>query len=201
MCQARWIDFGFTVDPMVASRCRRCCALAVMTAISALTSCGFVGPRGGSGPDRQSTAEKERSDEGRLEAISWLQRNWEGFNATYSKLWTGEQLTADDVQRDLDVTFAMSLAIGIFDSYVRVAPPAQPPDCVSYNTRGTCCPSLACYKDLPIGLKIYVTLLLLLAMRGAVRMISENPSLSASNAGKCLFVLAVAAQVLTTLYT
>ena len=35
-----------------------------------------------------------------------------GFNATYSKLWTGEQLTADDVQRDLDVTFAMSLAIG-----------------------------------------------------------------------------------------
>ncbi|CAE7239763.1 unnamed protein product [Symbiodinium sp. CCMP2592] len=106
---------------MVASRCRRCCvALAVMTAISALvsealsSSCGFVSP-GGSGPrggDRQSTAEKERSDEGRLETISWLQRNWEGFNATYSKLWTGEQLTADDVQRDLDVTFAMSLAIG-----------------------------------------------------------------------------------------
>ena len=38
---------------------------------------------------------------------------YSGFNATYSKLWTGEQLTADDVQRDLDVTFAVSLAIGI----------------------------------------------------------------------------------------
>ncbi|CAE7284740.1 unnamed protein product, partial [Symbiodinium microadriaticum] len=200
----------FILDPMVASRCcRRCLALGIVTAVSvlvneALTSpCSFVSP-GGSGPrggNRQGTAEKEQSDEGRLEAMFWLQKNWEGFNATYSKLWTGEQLTADDVQRDLDVTFAMSLAIGIFDSYVRVAPPAQPPDCVSYNTRGTCCPSLECYKDLPMGLKIYVTLLLLLAMRGGVRMISENPSLSAGNAGKCLFVLAVAAQVLTTLYT
>lgn len=59
----------------------------------------------------------------------------------------------------------------------------------------------ACYKDLPLGLKIYVTILLLLAMRGGVRMISENPSLSYANAGKCLFVLAVGTQVLITLYS
>ena len=59
----------------------------------------------------------------------------------------------------------------------------------------------ACYKDLPLGLKIYVTILLLLAMRGGVRMISENPSMSYANAGKCLFVLAVGTQVLITLYS
>lgn len=53
---------------------------------------------------------------------------------------------ATEPAQDLDVTFAMSLAIGTFDSYVKAAPPAEPPDCVSYNTRGACCPSLACYK-------------------------------------------------------
>eukprot|EP00434_Breviolum_minutum_P044982 symbB.v1.2.040240.t1/scaffold7093.1/size13368/2 len=84
----------------------------------------------------------------------------------------------------------MSLAIGTFDSYA--APPAVPPDCVSYNTKGACCPSLACYKDLPLGIKIFVTILLLLAMRGSVRKISENPGYA--NAGKCIFVLAVATQ-------
>ncbi|CAK9003633.1 Hypothetical protein (Fragment) [Durusdinium trenchii] len=127
-----------------------------------------------------------------------------------SKLWTGEQPSAEDVQRaswtdkgfsghalqglrsggselekglksfkcfqDLDVTFALSLATGTFDSYVKAAPAAQPPDCVSYNTQGACCPSLACYKDLPLGVKIYVTILLLLAMRGGVRMITEARS-------------------------
>ncbi|CAE7776542.1 unnamed protein product [Symbiodinium pilosum] len=140
----------------------------------------FVAPGGRprTGPTGLKALE---NDQGSADTMSWLQKSWEGFNATYSKLWTGEQLNADDVQRDLDVTFAMSLAIGMFDSYVRVAPPAQPPDCVSYNTKGICCPSLACYKDLPMGLKIYVTLLLLLAMRGGVRMISENPSLSAGS--------------------
>ncbi|CAJ1367663.1 unnamed protein product [Effrenium voratum] len=143
----------------------------------------------------------DREESGGAGGIGWLQESWEGFNATYSKLWTGEKVTAEDVQRDLDITVAMSLAIGVFDSYVKVAPPAEPPDCVSYNTRGACCPSLACYKDLPLGLKIYVTILLLLAMRGAVRMVAENPTLSYGNAGKCLFVLAVAAQVLTTLYS
>eukprot|EP00435_Cladocopium_sp_Y103_P037313 s1202_g9.t2 len=128
-------------------------------------------------PRSQLRARNVDSREGREErseveaAVTWLKESWEGFNATYSKIWSGEQVSAEDA-----------------------APPAEPPDCVSYNTKGACCPSLACYKDLPLGLKIYVTILLLLAMRGGVRMISENPSLSYANAGKCLFVLAVGTQ-------
>lgn len=33
------------------------------------------------------------------------------------------------------------------DPLSQAAPAAQPPDCVSYNTQGACCPSLACYKE------------------------------------------------------
>ncbi|CAK9004030.1 Uncharacterized protein SCF082_LOCUS8011 [Durusdinium trenchii] len=130
-------------------------------------------PRRGAPTARRSATEQPRDDES---GRNPLKESWEGFNATYSKLWTGEQPSAEDVQRDLDVTFALSLATGTFDSYVKAAPAAQPPDCVSYNTQGACCPSLACYKDLPLGVKIYVTILLLLAMRGGVRMITEARS-------------------------
>jgi len=151
-------------------------------------------PDDAKGKEPAAAAHAEQEDGG---PFAWLRE----LNATYSKIVSGEQVTPQDVSNDLDLTTLLSLVLAVFNAYVWAAPPAIPPDCVSYSkTTGACCPSLDCYRDLPYGGKYVVGLALLFNARGAVRNLS-NPFLRASSAGvKSLFVLAVQLQVLWTLF-
>jgi len=155
---------------------------------------------GGSASDGGGASgdDERRNGEGELERPwAWLR----DLSRTYEKLWTGEQVTPEDVARDIDLTALSALSTGVFNAYVAAAPAAQPPDCTGYSASGACCPSLACYRELPFGAKVFVTGALLIAARNCLRILS-NPSLSSSNSrlGKVLFIAAVCVQLLYTLY-
>lgn len=134
-------------------------------------------------------------------AAAW----WNALLETYRKRFfpkPGEQVQISDEEweRDLDVTTGISLVGGVLNSYVVAAPPAVPPDCTSYSPEGACCPSLACYRSVPFGLKLYVTVALLLAVRTSLKNISSPVPRSDSAKLKCALIAGVSLQTLYTLF-
>lgn len=102
--------------------------------------------------------------------------------------------------RRLDINVAGCLVAGVFNSYVNVAEPAEPPDCMSYSREGACCPSLACYRSLPYGVKTFVTIYFCLGIFNCLRT-ALNPGLQSSDVFvKYLFMAGVQASILFTLY-
>lgn len=187
--------FGQQELPGVSQRCPGHASFIPLGRLShGRVRAGRLQARKGDGDEESSKSTDDSV--GAFDSVNaWL----DGMNATYSKQWSGEPYSAEDIQRDLDFSAANSLLLGVFDSYVKVAPAAQPPDCISYTVDGACCPSFECYKELPLGIKIGVALTLFLTLRGSVRMLSV-PGLSNANIGKCLLIFAVATQITRTLF-
>eukprot|EP00445_Apocalathium_hangoei_P026747 CAMPEP_0203921762 /NCGR_PEP_ID=MMETSP0359-20131031/61874_1 /ASSEMBLY_ACC=CAM_ASM_000338 /TAXON_ID=268821 /ORGANISM="Scrippsiella Hangoei, Strain SHTV-5" /LENGTH=223 /DNA_ID=CAMNT_0050849511 /DNA_START=11 /DNA_END=680 /DNA_ORIENTATION=+ len=127
--------------------------------------------------------------------LAWLLKLLDG----YRRSWSGERIGLQDLERDVDFSAASILSTGVFNAYVVAAPPAQAPDCMSYSPDGDCCPSLACYRNLPLGTKVFVTGALLLAIRNSLKLIF-NPTLQGTNIWvKSIFIAAMSSQVLYTL--
>eukprot|EP00929_Paragymnodinium_shiwhaense_P114334 TRINITY_DN82694_c0_g1_i1.p1 TRINITY_DN82694_c0_g1~~TRINITY_DN82694_c0_g1_i1.p1 ORF type:complete len:224 (+),score=18.90 TRINITY_DN82694_c0_g1_i1:44-715(+) len=158
-------------------------------------------------PRRQAALTRRFASSGDQEGQAW----WVtlGLNQTSKTLETyrkvldpkpDDVITYDDFERDVNVSFVSALSQAVFNAYVVAAPPAQAPDCTSYSaTLGACCPSLECYRDLPSSAKIFVTGALLLAMWNGVKLVTSPWQRSGLTTAKCIFITAVAAQLLYTL--
>lgn len=118
--------------------------------------------------------------------LKWLEATWRTAADFY-------------LARRLDLNVAGSLVAGVFNSYVLAAEPAHFPDCTSYSPEGACCPSLACYRSMPFGVKTFVTVYLTLGIFGCLRTVAATGSSNTEVVVKLLFIAGVQASIILTL--